>query len=125
VASTAGKIELETLSDELPEERVVDRLLARAVSNVFSRWLDADDLDEIVEAFDAGLVMETGEQVRSNDYVRWMKETPGLPRTVKRLGVGDGSAAHTASAVEFVLEGLHLNRRLNKDRAGGGGRYRR
>jgi hypothetical protein len=33
-----------------------------------------------------------------------------------------------ASAVEFVLEGLHLNRRLNKDRAlpgGGGGIYRR
>jgi magnesium chelatase subunit I len=30
-----------------------------------------------------------------------------------------------ASAVEFVLEGLHLNRRLNKDRAEGRARYRR
>ncbi len=125
VASTAGKIELETLSDEMPEERVVDRLLARALNNVFGRWLDDVDLDELVEAFEAGLVLETGEMVRSKDYVRWMRETPGMAEAVDRLGSGGGSAAEVASAVEFVLEGLHLNRRLNKDRAGGGGRYRR
>ena len=29
-----------------------------------------------------------------------------------------------ASAVEFVLEGLHLNKRLNKDRSGGKAQYR-
>ena len=29
-----------------------------------------------------------------------------------------------ASAVEFVLEGLHLNKRLNKDRVGGQALYR-
>ncbi len=125
VASTAGKIELETLSDEMPEERVVDRLLARAINNVFARHLDLDDLDEIVEVFDAGLVLETGDMVRSAEYVRWLRETPGLDEAVVRLGGSQGSAAVTASAIEFVLEGLHLNRRLNKDRAGGGSRYRR
>jgi hypothetical protein len=30
-----------------------------------------------------------------------------------------------ASATEFVLEGLHLNRRLNKERRTGGVRYAR
>jgi len=125
VASTAGKIELETLSDEMPEERVVDRLLARAINNVFSRRLDVDELDEVVEAFEAGLVLEIGDMIRSADYARWMRETPGLDEAVARLGGSDGSAAVAASAIEFVLEGLHLQRRLNKDRAGGGGRYRR
>jgi magnesium chelatase subunit I len=125
VASTAGKIELETLSDEMPEERVVDRLLARAIHNVFARWLDVRDLDEIVEAFDAGLVLETGEMVRSADYVRLMKETSGLDEAVAKLGGSNGSPAAVASAIEFTLEGLHLNRRLNKDRSAGGGRYRR
>ncbi len=125
VASTAGKLELETLSDEVPEERVVDRLLARAVSNVFGRWLDVDDLEEVIEAFEAGLVVEAGERTRSADYVRWAKETPGLAAATQQLGSGDGSPAVLASAVEFVLEGLHLNRRLNKDRAPSGGRYRR
>ena len=33
--------------------------------------------------------------------------------------------AEGALAVEFVLEGLHLSRRLNKDRTAGGIRYRR
>jgi magnesium chelatase subunit I len=44
---------------------------------------------------------------------------------VARLGVGE-SPAEVASAVEFLLEGLHLQRRLNKERQGasGGGRYR-
>ena len=73
-------------SDEMPEERVVDRLLARAIHNVFERWLDVDDLDEVVEAFEAGLVIETGEMVPSGDYVRWMRETPGLDEAVARLG---------------------------------------
>ena len=36
----------------------------------------------------------------------------------------NGSAGERASAVEFVLEGLHLNKRLNKDAVGGGAHYR-
>jgi magnesium chelatase subunit I len=124
VASTAGKIELETLGDEVAEERVVDRLLARAVQNVFHRHLDIEELDELVDAFDGGLAIETGELVASSRYLRWLREVPGLAEAVSRLG-DDESPAVVASAVEFVLEGLHLHRRLNKDRlAGAGARYR-
>ena len=54
------------------------------------------------------------------------------PRTVAnevrpaigRLDAGE-SEAGIASATEFVLEGLHLNRRLNKERRGGSIRYAR
>jgi magnesium chelatase subunit I len=53
-----------------------------------------------------------------------MRKTPGLAQAVRGLGA-DGSPALIASGVEFVLEGLHLNRRLNKDRSVGGSRYRR
>jgi magnesium chelatase subunit I len=42
---------------------------------------------------------------------------------VEKLG-GAGSDAETAAAVEFILEGLHLNKRLNKDRVGGKTQYR-
>ena len=126
IPSTTGKIELETLNDEAPEERVVERLMARALANVFGRRVAIDDLDPVVSAFESGLVLETGERVRSREYVRWARETPGLAAAVARLG-GDDSPAAVASGVEFLLEGLHLHRRLNKDRAadGGGGRYRR
>jgi len=74
--------------------------------------------------------METGDRIPSREYVRWMKEVPGLPSAVLASGVepvkGDPTAAAlTASAVEFILEGLHLQRRLNKDRAHGTVVYRR
>ena len=82
IPSTTGKIELETMSDESPEERVVDRLLSRALHNVFARRVDIDDLDEVVEAFESGLVIETGETVPSREYVRWVRETPGLGEAV-------------------------------------------
>jgi magnesium chelatase subunit I len=51
-------------------------------------------------------------------------EIPELRRAVGRLDVGE-SAAGVASGVEFVLEGLHLNRRLNKERRGATVRYAR
>jgi magnesium chelatase subunit I len=126
LASTVGKIELETLSDETPEERVVDRLLSRAKVFASARHVDIDELEDVVLAFDSGLTIETGDAVPSREYVRWVRETPGLGRAVSQLGVGE-SPASIASAVEFILEGLHLHRRLNKDRSArvGGGRYRR
>jgi magnesium chelatase subunit I len=125
VPSTIGKIELETMGDDTPEERVVDRLLSRALANVFTRRVDIDQLDPVVEAFESGLVVETGELVPSREYVRWIRETPGMGEAVSRLGVGE-SPAEIASAVEFLLEGLHLHRRLNKDRTPSGvDRYRR
>jgi len=123
VASTAGKIELESLGDEVAEERVVDRLLARAIQNVFHRLLDLSELDPVIDAFDGGLAIETGELVPSARYVRWLREVPGLTEALGRLGVTE-SPASAASAVAFILEGLHLNRRLNKDRTAAGGRYR-
>jgi magnesium chelatase subunit I len=124
VASTVGKIELESLGDDVAEERIVDRLLARGVANVFARYLDATELEPLVEEFEGGRIFEAGELVASAEYVRLVAETPGLREAVARLGAGD-DPAHIASAVEMVLEGLHLNRRLNKDRsAGDRARYR-
>jgi len=42
---------------------------------------------------------------------------------MSRLGAS-GHPARVAAAVEFVLEGLHLNRKLNKDRGASGPRYK-
>jgi magnesium chelatase subunit I len=47
-----------------------------------------------------------------------------LKEAVDQLGVG-GNPAAVASAVEFILEGLHLNRKLNKDGSVGPARYHR
>ena len=44
---------------------------------------------------------------------------PGLAALLSRLGVEEESPGLAASALEFALEGLHLNRRLAKDAVSG------
>ena len=129
IASTAGKIELESVGDESPEERVVERLITKALFTTFNRRLDVDDLDDIVVAFEGGLVIETGDRGRSRLRALDARD-PGPRRGGAPLTADDGveaaeSPAVVASAVEFVLEGLHLHRRINKERAARGGIYRR
>jgi magnesium chelatase subunit I len=125
VASTAGKIELETLGDETREDRVVEKLVARAVVNVFNRHFALSELVPLIERFETdGLQAEVGETVPSRVHGTLADTLPELRDAVARLDAGE-SPAGIASAVEFVLEGLHLNRRLNKERRGGGIRYAR
>jgi magnesium chelatase subunit I len=131
IATTVGKVELETVGDEAPEERIVERLITKAMFTTFNRRVSLDDLEEVIASFEDGLVLETGDRVPSRAYVRWAHEVPGLAEAVQGLGIGgsggfaDEDAALVASGVEFVLEGLHLSRRINKDRAPGGTVYRR
>ena len=130
VASTVGKIELESIGDETPEERVVERLITKALHATFSRHVSVDELEDVIDAFEDGFIVETGDRTPSREYVSWMREVPGLGASVRRLGafdVTDGAEepAVVASAVEFLLEGLHLARRLNKDRIPGGTVYHR
>jgi magnesium chelatase subunit I len=125
VASTAGKIELETLGDETREDKVVEKLVARAVVNVFNRHFALSELVPLIERFeDEGLEAEVGEFVPSSAHGDLVDLVPELRAAIARLDPGE-SPAGLASATEFVLEGLHLNRRLNKERRGGGIRYAR
>jgi len=108
----------------------VERLITKALFATFNRRLDVDDMDSIVEAFESGAVVETGDSTPARSYVRWLRDIPGLGDQVRLLTADDGVAAAespavVASAVEFVLEGLHLQRRINKDRGARGGVYRR
>jgi magnesium chelatase subunit I len=125
VASTAGKIELETLGDETREDRVVEKLVARAVVNVFNRHFALSELMPLVERFEEeGLEAEVGELIPSRVHGELADAVPELRAAIARLDAGE-SAAGIASAAEFVLEGLHLNRRLNKERRAGTTRYAR
>jgi magnesium chelatase subunit I len=121
IASTAGKIELETAGDT-DEVKLVDKLAQRAVLNVWNRRLQTGVFDELLSAFGHGLIVEVGEAVPAKDYAAHAQGQRGLGRALDALG-GRGEPARIAAAVEFVLEGLHLHRKLNKDRAAGRLRY--
>jgi magnesium chelatase subunit I len=121
VSSTSGKIEMETLGDG-GEDKVIGKLVQRAVLNVFNRHFGAAELDEAVAAFQGGLAIEVGDDMPSREYVRQMGEARPLHAAAKKLGAGDPVAV--AAALEFVLEGLHLSKKLNKDVRAGHPRYR-
>jgi magnesium chelatase subunit I len=123
VPSTQGKIELETIGDA-KEERVVEKLIQGAVLNVFNRRFAVADFESVLTRFERGFTAEVGESIASDRYLRMVGELPEVRGAALQL-VPDGGPAGTASAVEFILEGLHLNRKLNKDRTAGKSRYRR
>ena len=83
-----------------------------------------EKLVDLVKAFDEGLIVHTGADVSAAEYA---KVLPAAARrssdTLTDLDVGE-TPAGVASAVEFVLEGLHLSKRLNKDAVGGKAAYR-
>src|SRR5438876_4263967 len=114
VASTAGKIELESVGD-VSEERVIERLVQRSVLNVFNRTFSLAEFDSLLAAFGRGATMHVSSTQPSGEYVKQALQIPGMKGAVAKLGAS-GNPAAVAAAVEFVLEGLHLNRKLNKER---------
>jgi magnesium chelatase subunit I len=122
VSSTAGKIEFETLDDGR-EEQVLERIVKASVLDVFRARCRPERLTTLVAAFDEGLTVNTGEDVPASEYASLLPKLSGLREALSDLGVGE-TPAGVASAVEFVLEGLHLSKRLNKDAVGGKAVYR-
>ncbi len=121
-ASTAGKVEIETIDDGR-EEQVLDRIVKAAVLEVFRARVRPEHLGSLVQAFEAGLAVNTGEDVPSSEYAAILPDLPGLAGVLADLRIGESPAA-VASAIEFVLEGMHLTKRLNKDTVGGRATYR-
>ena len=119
--STVGKIELESY-EEADDEALLEKLTRSAVSNVFRRHLDSSDFTEMVDRFDNGHSFEVGDRVKSADYAVEAEEFPEVAAAMQRLKV-KASPAMTASVLEFILEGLHLGKRLNKAHVSSGAVY--
>ena len=123
VSSFGGKIELETF-EEGREGRLMEDLSKRAVLRTFGQYFDVADLEDIVTSFDLGNVADTGDEKRASEYPELVNKLDGLAAAVHKL-TDDQRPEVIASAAEFVLEGLHLNRRLNCERTAIGYRYAR
>ena len=121
-SSTSGKVEIETLDDGR-DEKVVERLIQAAVLTVFRERCSMEQFRDLLLAFDEGTVVHTGDDVASADYIDVLTRLPALREPVDQLSASETPAA-VASALEFVLEGLHLSKRLNKEAAGGKAEYR-
>ena len=121
VPTLSGKVELETIEDGR-EDQIIEKLIQGAVVAVFNRLYNLADLEPIVARFKAGISIEVGEMTSSEDYKGLLNTIEGLDEALQVVEAG--SPGEVAAGTEFILEGLHLNKRLNKDRVGAKIQYR-
>ena len=89
-----------------------------SIIKVFDQYFSLNSLQKVVEYFNSGWGVEVSDQMASQDYLEGIKEIPGLKEAIKTLAISE-SPELMASATEFVLEGLHLHQKLNKEMEGG------
>jgi magnesium chelatase subunit I len=123
VPTLMGKVEFE-VSEEGREQEVLEHLLRRATAETYRHTLGGADLSGLLDKFDAGDSVESGELVSAGELLRRIGPVPGLAKIVERLGMTGESPGQAAAALEFVLEGLYLTRRLSKDDTHGTSTYR-
>ncbi|HUY08743.1 MAG TPA: sigma 54-interacting transcriptional regulator [Candidatus Dormibacteraeota bacterium] len=111
-ASTLGKLELETW-EEGEDQAVLQKLLRSATGNVFRRHFSIPEFGPVLARFEQGLTIEVGEMVPVERYQQVADGIPEMKRILSDLDEPQQPGS-VAAALELVLEGLHLAKRLNK-----------
>ncbi|MGI9324361.1 MAG: sigma 54-interacting transcriptional regulator [Pseudomonadales bacterium] len=118
--SFQGKVEFEAMEDG-QEDKITARIIQTAVKKVFDRHYDVQNLEPVVLAFTDGKNVDTGEALAVDAYQAILDRLPALWEIFPDA---DATApAVRAAIVEFVLEGLHLHKLLNKHHVDGQATY--
>ena len=125
-ASARGKIELTMSEDDGQEDKVIGKLIGEAVKNLFEAHFDLKRFRQVVEWFEAGNSFVVGDRQPSAEYVKRLSNVPALKKEIdqflKEATPPDmQKQAHdalSASVAELILEGLHVENRLNKNLKG-------
>jgi magnesium chelatase subunit I len=132
-ASTRGKLELTLSEDEGAEEKVLMKLLGEAIKNCFDAHFELKQFRGLVEWFESGKTLVTGDKLPVSAYVQKLNEIPVLKSAALRFMEkpelqsirAEADLALLASVMEFILEGLHVQNRLNKSAKAGEITFRR
>ena len=117
MSSTSGKIEFEGFEDA-KEEKTIDQLIKRAVLSTFNRYYRPYNFEDVVSRFNEGFSFETSDMMSAEKYLRQAKGLGGMMQAIRVVADSERPEV-IASAAEFILEGLHLNRKLNKEQLKG------
>jgi magnesium chelatase subunit I len=120
LATLRGKLEFE-MGEEGREAELVAHLTRVAAVATYRERLAGVDLSGFTDHFAQGETVHTGALVSGDDLLGQLGSVPGLAQALSSLGVGEDNVTpgQVAAVVEFVLESLHLTRRLSKDSVDG------
>ncbi|MCJ7774592.1 MAG: hypothetical protein MUP22_15815 [Desulfobacterales bacterium] len=108
----SGKLEPEYEAGESGEDQLVEDIARRAVKVVFDEHFKVEDLLSIVGSFQNGMSAQISQHQPSDVYMEGLKIIPGMKEAIQTL-VDPDNPPEASSAIEFVLEGLHLSNKLN------------
>ncbi len=114
LASTEGKLELEYNGQNKSPEQIFQKLVQKALKLVFEEYLDSEEMDGLVASFRDGWWMEVSDTLPVQQYIDNLPALKGMAESIAKLGIPESQGA-TAAAMEFILEGLHLSNKLNKE----------
>lgn len=109
-----GKLELEYEVPESKEKEIVENLAKRAIKVVFDQYFKPGNLSPILGAFENGMKAEIAQDLPSEAYLEGFEVIPGMKDAVDTL-VDSQNPPEASAAIEFILEGLHLSNKLNRD----------
>ena len=130
-AGSRGKVELSMTDEPGEEDGVITRIVAEAVKNVFDQYLKPKQFRNIVEYFESGKTLTVGDGVSTSQTLSNVGQIRGFKADVDLLtgelepdlSQGPYSDALRASVAEFILDGLHVHNRLNKQVKAGSANY--
>lgn len=118
-----GKMELEYEGELVGADRIARELISRACADILEERgseMVENDLEEIVDYFDRGGVLQLGDTAGSSATLEGFRTVPGLIEAVEKLALVPTSASDGAmvAACELVLEALVAQRRLTRSETG-------
>jgi magnesium chelatase subunit I len=131
--SSRGKLELTMAEDDGQEDKLVERIVGEAVKIVFALYFDPKEFRAAVDYFESGKGIEIGDTLPVREVMARIDRVPQLRKKAEDLANKaqldlkdvDAREAALASAAEFILEGLHVHNKLNKNVKQGTASYKR
>jgi magnesium chelatase subunit I len=113
--SITGKFELEYEGELKGADVVARELIRTAVANVFAERFDGVDTRPVVEWFEMGGTLQTGDSLGARELLDAVRSVQGIDDLAAHAGGGrQASAPARASAVDFVLEGLYAQKKISR-----------
>jgi magnesium chelatase subunit I len=114
--SITGKMELEYEGELKGGEATALTLIKEAIARVYSARLAGAPVKETVAWFDAGAAVKIADTTGAAEALKFLRKVPGLPELTALLGVPEtAEAGLTVSACEFILEGLHVQQKIDRN----------
>jgi magnesium chelatase subunit I len=114
--SITGKFELEYEGELRGAEQVARDLIRSAVGAVFTHRFDGVDTRTVIEWFDLGGSLPLADTASADDVIAQTESVQGLRELAEHAGLAPGAPAPAvASAIDFVLEGLHAQKKISRN----------